>query len=53
MKFYIKFVNDIFSLFQRTPLFTAVFCEYPEIVKLLLTHDEIDVNLKSVQKKIV
>lgn len=48
MIFGIELLYDIYSQFYKTPLYTAIEKGNPEIIQLLLTRQELDVNLKSI-----
>lgn len=48
MKFNVKFFHKILIYFYITPLYLAVDKENVDIVKQLIKHKKIDVNIKSV-----
>lgn len=53
MKFQINYLNEIScKLFHKTPLISAVEMENIEIIKLLLTHENIDVNIPFILNKL-
>ena len=59
--FNFSYLNEVFKFiilmkleikcFYQTALHIAVEKEYPEIVKLLLSREDIDVNAQSIKKK--
>lgn len=46
MKLKIKYFNDIYIRFHKTALYLAVEKENVEIIKLLLSNNELDINCK-------
>ena len=49
MKFQKKIINEIFMFhFNKTPLYIAVEKENIDILKLLISRPEIDLNIKSI-----